>query len=222
MSKRKFWMDYFTSILTAILIIYFAIINKQSFLKTLPTLITLIVQLLNVSVNRYTFLLGGANAVLYAISYLSEGIYFSFFSTILISAPMQFYSFINWSTHTEKRNTDLKRLTNKKLFSCILLTIAGWILSYLVLTPHFKNAAFPVIDALCFAMGITVSVLAARRYIESQYMNALTVGVNIIFWVLITIERPSNLNYLIIACYNLFRVVEASVIWTKKYKCQSI
>ena len=46
-------------LLTAILIIVFSIIRKQSFLKTLPTLVTLIVQLLLARANRFAFLLGG-------------------------------------------------------------------------------------------------------------------------------------------------------------------
>ena len=217
MSKRKILIDYLPSVLTGMLIIYFAIIKEQSFFKTLPTLITLVVQILNVSANRFAFLLGGTNAVIYALSYISEGVYFSFFSALFISAPIQFYSFINWSIHADKKSTALKKASVKKLCISFFGIIAGWGICYFILTPFFKNAAYPILDSFGFSMGIAVSLLAARRYIQSQYMNIISCLVSTIMWILIAIKEPSDFNYAIISFYNLFRVIESSVIWTKKY-----
>ena len=105
LKKRNLFIDYIPMLLTAILIIVFSFMRKQTLLKTLPTLITLVVQLLLARANRFAFLLGGANAVIYGISYLDEGLYFSMISAILISAPIQIYSFFNWS----KKQTGAKR-----------------------------------------------------------------------------------------------------------------
>ena len=57
MKLKKLINDYLLTLAAAVLIIVFAILREQSFLKTLPTLVTLVVQLLLVRANRYAFLL---------------------------------------------------------------------------------------------------------------------------------------------------------------------
>jgi len=66
--KRLAWiLDYALMAAIAALIIVFAVLREQSFLKTLPTLITLVVLVLLANANRFAFLLGGTNALLYGI-----------------------------------------------------------------------------------------------------------------------------------------------------------
>ena len=93
MKLKKLIDNYLLTLAAAVLIIVFAILREQSFLKTLPTLVTLVVQLLLVRANRYAILLGGTNALIYGAAYLSEGLYFSCISAVLMSAPLQYYSF---------------------------------------------------------------------------------------------------------------------------------
>ena len=76
---KKLLVDYLPMAVTGAFIIYFAITREQSFIKVLPTLITLVAQLLNAKANRLVFLVGGANTVLYGITYLFEHLYFSAF-----------------------------------------------------------------------------------------------------------------------------------------------
>ena len=90
---KKRNLDLALAIMAAILIIVFAFLQKQSVIKTLPTLITLVVQIFMVKANRVAFLVGGANAVLYGFSYYSEGLCFSAISNALISAPIMIFSF---------------------------------------------------------------------------------------------------------------------------------
>ena len=80
---KRALIDYLPMALAAAMIITFAVWKEQTFFKTLPTLVTLAVQLLNVRVNRYAFLLGGINAVVYGIVYLTEGLYFSMISALV-------------------------------------------------------------------------------------------------------------------------------------------
>jgi len=93
---KKIFIDYIPMALTAVLIIVSAIINNQSFIKTLPTLVTLIVQLMSSRANRYAFLIGGTNAILYSIAPFSEGLYFSVMTCLCISSPIQYFSFFVW------------------------------------------------------------------------------------------------------------------------------
>jgi hypothetical protein len=67
-------------------------------------------------------------------------------------------------------------------------------------------------------MGITVSLLAAWGYIDSQYMNILSIVLGLLLWILLTVQDPANFNYVIIYVYNLYRIIQTSVSWTKKYR----
>ena len=217
MKKTKLILDYALILAVAILIIVFAVIREQSFIKTLPTLITLIVQLMMVKASRYAFLLGGINAMLYGISYFNESLYFSLVSAVLISAPIQLYSFVVWSKKENKDAPPLRFLGMKKLILSIVLSLIGWGICVFGLSGLFETAVYPTLDSYLFVMGITVSLLAAWGYIDSQYMNVLSTALGLILWILLTIQDPANFNYVILYVYNLYRIIQISVSWTIKY-----
>lgn len=218
MKLRKLLIDYIPMALAGILIIFFSIVKEQTFLKTLPTIVTLFVQILLARANRYSFLLGGTNSVIYGISYLTEGLYFSATSALIMSAPMQIYSFFNWGKNqTGSHRTELRVLGAKKRGIVFLLILLGWALCYFGLSQFFADAAYPSFDTLGFVLGITVTFLSAFRYVESQYISAFSCALHIVMWILICLSNPSNINYLIISVYNLFMVVKAAVNWTRQY-----
>ena len=202
----------------AALILTFAVIRHQTVLKTLPTLITLVVQLLTVRASRYSFLLGGINAVLYSISYFQEGLYFSLLSAAAISVPIQIYSFIAWSSKKKSNGTvELKVLGVKRLTVVALVTLAAWLVCYVAVSPLFDSATYPLLDSYLFAAAITVSLLSAWRYVEAQYISIISSVLSLALWILLVIRDPANMNYVIIAAYNLFRIVQAARNWTRKY-----
>ena len=143
MKLKKLIDNYLLTLAAAVLIIVFAILREQSFLKTLPTLVTLVVQLLLVRANRYAFLLGGTNALIYGAAYLSEGLYFSCISAVLMSAPLQYYSFVVWSRRREKPVGGLRFLSPGKLLATVGATVAIWLVCY-------------------FAMGISSSTFSVN------------------------------------------------------------
>lgn len=223
MKAKKFFIDYLPMAMTAILIITFAVWKEQTFLKTLPTLVTLVVQILLARANRFGFLLGGINACVYGLAYLSEGLYFSVISAIGISAPIQLYSFIVWSKKKSDSNNntaELRRLGFKGFAAVILITIAAWAACYFGLGRFFSGAAYPSFDSFHFAIGLVVSVLAAQRYVESQHINIIPCATSIVMWTLICLSNPSNINMLIISFYNLFMVSKAAIAWGREYRSQ--
>jgi nicotinamide mononucleotide transporter PnuC len=180
--------------------------------------VTLIVQLLLARANRFAFLLGGTNALIYGISYFDEGLYFSVISAILISAPIQIYSFFNWSKkQTSANHTELKTLSTKMRIAVLIATVAAWLTILFGFSGLFKNAQLPAFDSFGFVAGTVVSILAAFRFVESQYISAFSCCLHIIMWIIICTSNPSNINYLIISVYNLFMVVKAAINWTKLY-----
>ena len=216
---KRMLIDYLPMALAAAMIITFAVWKEQTFFKTLPTLITLAVQLLNVRVNRYAFLLGGINAVIYGIVYLTEGLYFSMISALALSAPIQLYAFINWGKNrTSNAKNELRFLSLKQRIWVIGIILCGWGICYFGLSGLFATARMPLPDTLIFSIGITVSVLAAMRYVDSQYINICSCTISIIMWSIICASEPENINYLIISFYNTFMIIKASVSWTRSLK----
>ena len=218
MKIRKILIDSIPAFLVGAVILYVAVTREQTFLKTLPRLITLVVQMLLVAANRYAFLLGGTNAVLYGVAYYSEGLYFSMISALLISAPIQIFSFFRWGKKQKKRGASaIQLLTMKGRIVTFVLAAVLFVLCYFLLAPFFKDGRYPLLDTVCFALGIVVSVLAAFGYVESQYINLVSILLKIGMWILITLESPENFNYIIISLYNGYRVAQAAVQWTRKY-----
>jgi len=240
MNVRKFAIKYLPLILIAAMIIILAVVNTstelasaefadkypndtkttfivKSVVRTLPTLITLIVQLLLVSANRSAFLLGGCNAALYGISYIIDGVYFSAISAILISTPIQLASYFTWKKNSSGKVVEFKKMPIWGLLATIAIIIAGWAGCYFGLSRFFADGNYPFLDALVFSIGTVVTVIVAMRYIESQYLNAISCIIGLVMWILITIKNPTSINQVIISMYNLFRVAQAAINWTRQY-----
>ena len=212
--------NYAVVAITGALVLFFAITRQQGFIKTLPTMVTLLVMLLNARANRYTFLLGGLNSLVYAYVYFCAGIYFSACSAALMSFPLQIISFFNWKKHaSDKTGTDFVCLSAKKTVLVLLSLIPMWAVAYIGLGSFIKGN-FPVLDCYLFVASILVTVLSAMRIIQSPYINAVSCILNLTMWGMITVQSPENINYVFIGLYNLIMVIESAVIWTKKYKSQ--
>ena len=217
-SKRELFVDYIPTVLAGILIICFAIVKEQTFLKTLPTLITLIVLLMSVHANRFAFLVGASNCVLYTLAYISEGLYFSAASAFLVSMPIQIFSFFVWSRHKEgKTKAKLARMKGWQIAVSLVACVPLWVGCYFGLSSFF-DASYAEVDCLLFVLGLVVSALVAFRFVEGQYLNALSCLISLALWIVICYKDPSNINYVIISVYNLFRTVEAAINWTCLYK----
>lgn len=201
----------------AVLIVFFAVIRQQTFLKTLPTLVTLVVQVMMARANRYGFLVGGCNAVLYGLAYWSEGLFFSAISAALFSFPMQVYSFFQWKNHSKDGVVSFRILKRRDFLLWTAGTLLGWVGCVLFLGPVFAGSDFLLPDSFLFVSGIVVTILSAVRYLESQYLSLISSVVSIGMYVVMVFRDPADMNYLIISVYNLFRVIQTAVRWTKIY-----
>jgi nicotinamide riboside transporter PnuC len=217
-TKRELLVDYLPTALVGILIVIFAILKEQTLLKTLPTLITLVVLIMSVRANRYAFLVGASNCVLYTMAYLSEGLIFSAINAFLVSMPIQLFSFFVWSRHKEGRTQSaLVRMRWWQLLVSILAIFPAWAGSFFGLGAFFEGN-MAILDSLIFVLGILISVLIAFRFIEGQYFNVVSCLLNLAMFIMLCIESPDNVNFLIISVYNLFRVVQAAINWSLLYK----
>ncbi len=219
-SKKELFIDYIPTFLIGILIIVFALLKQQTFINTLPTLITLVVLIMSVRANRYAFLLGAGNCVLYTIAYMSEGVIFSAVSALLVSMPIQVFSFFVWSKHKDgKTRSTLIKMKWWLLMLAIVAIFPAWAGCYFGMGAFFEGN-MAILDSLVFVLGLLISLLVAFRFIEGQYFNVISCGIALVMWIYICIENPSNINFLIISFYNLFRTVQAAVNWTLLYRKQ--
>lgn len=217
-TKKELFVDYIPTLLVGIMIIVFAILNEQSFIKTLPTLITLVVLIMSVRANRFAFLVGASNCVLYTIAYISEGVYFSAANALLVSMPIQIFSFFVWSKHKSgKTSSQLIRMKWWQLLLSAVAILPAWAGCYFGLSAFFEGN-MAVLDSLVFVLGILISVLIAFRLIEGQYFNLVSCIISLVMWIFICVKEPSSMNFVIISVYNLYRTAQAAVNWTLLYR----
>ena len=219
MNRKKIWLEWVPIGVCAVAILVCAFVFKQKWYKVLPTLNTLIILLLSARVDRRSFILGGLNAALYGIGYFTEGLYFSVINCLLVSMPLQLFSFFNWKKHADGHSTKLRTLGWKGHAVVIFAMAVGCLLCYWFLLPFFgggqKQAA---LDIFLFVIGLIITVLSMLRYVEAPYYNLISSAANLTMWILICTGNVANLNYLIMGSYSLFRVAQAAITWTKQYK----
>ena len=216
---KKLWLEWVPIGICAVAILVCAFVFKQKWYKVLPTLNTLIILLLSARVDRRSFLIGGLNAAFYGIGFFTEGLYFSVINCLLVSMPLQLFSFFNWKKHADGNSTKLRMLGWKGEAIVIGSTVIGCQLCYWLLLPFFGGGQQQAaLDIFLFVIGLVITVLALLRYVETPYYNLMSAMTNLTMWILICVGNVANLNYVIMAAYSLFRVAQSAITWTKQYQ----
>lgn len=216
---KKIITELLPIVITGILLIVCSIIFKQKFIKLLPTLVSLVVMILSARVSRFAFLLGGLNSALYSVGYFMERLYPSAVSALAFSFPIQIASFILWSKNqTEKKEVKVRRLTKKSGSIVLLCTVIGWIGSFLVYRELGTKSL--VLDNTLFVLGIVITIMQMLRFVESPFLNVISLSVGIVQWTVLTIENTANINYLIYYVYCFYFSIVAIFEWIRIYKGQ--
>ena len=84
---------------TAALITAAGLYFHQDFFRILPLYVSLFVLIFSAKVNRYAFLIGGLNSILYAAVYFAYGLYGMAVYAFVFSFPIQMLSFFCWKNH---------------------------------------------------------------------------------------------------------------------------
>ena len=218
-NHKKIWLEWVPIGICAIAILTCAFVFKQKWYKVLPTLNTLVILLLSARVDRRSFLIGGLNAAFYGIGFFTEGLYFSVINCLLVSMPLQLFSFFNWKKHADGNSAKLRTLGWRGEAVVISSTVVGCQLCYWLLLPFFEGGQQQVmLDIFLFVIGLVITVLALLRYVETPYYNLISAIANVVMWVSICTGNIANINYLIMAAYSLFRVAQSAITWTKQYR----
>ena len=130
------------------------IIFKQDFWRMVPLYVSLFIAFMNSRVNRYAPLVGGLNSILYALVYLSYGLYSSAAYAFFISMTLQMVTFVRWNKRPLGNSTELRRLKAWQMITSVSLLAVG----YVCLCFITKNVSqYFLLDNIITALGILVN-----------------------------------------------------------------
>jgi len=206
-------------VITYIAILTTGIIFKQPFYRILPLFVSVIVMTLQSSANRFGYLFGGINALLYAVVYMNLGAYATALSGLVFSFPMQLITFIYWNKRSYEKSVVFKKMSrNLRLFTAATFLCACAVCFCIL---ESVGSLYAVLDTLSSIIGIYVTILTMLAFIEYSYLWPINGVLNIFFNVQMMLNEPSQITYLIYAIYSLYCVMLAFVNVRKLYKKQN-
>lgn len=204
--------------ISAVLITFFGIYFKQSFLRILPLYISLVVGLLQSKVNRYACLVGSMNSLLYGFVYFYYDLYGSLFSALLFSFPVQLLTFIRWNKNKWEHSTVLKKLSLKQR----LLLSAGFIVSLIamwIILPLI-GSQYVFLDSLTNMLGIIIYFLTMFAYVEYTFLMLINGVIGIALYIEMLAESPEMSTFLVYSVYSFICIFMAFFQARKLYASQ--
>lgn len=195
-------ITYALMAITIVLITFFGVKYPQNMLNTAPLYISIVVMLLQTRVNRYAFLLGGVNSLLYAAVYFYYGLYGSAFYSIVVSFVLQIATFIKWGKKSyNKTSTVFKTMGGKKFSIFSVIFVICWITCYYV----FKTigSSHTLLDNSIMLLGIVTTFMTMFAYVEWTYLQLLGVIVSVALYVGMIKKNPEMTAYLVYTLYSL-------------------
>lgn len=218
MSKKDKLFEIILVGVTFVLILTTGIIFKQKFFAILPLFISLIVMILQSRVNSIGFLMGGLNSVLYAIVYLSFGLYASAAYAFFVSFPMQLMTFINWRKRPYGKSTILRKLSAKqRIFGAIALVTLWFALTAIV---NALGGSYGGLDSAVSLIGVVGTMLSMFAFIEYSYFNMATNFLSVILYINMLGAMPEQSTYLVSSAFGLVCNARAFLIAHRLYKKQ--
>ena len=193
--------------------------------RLLPIWISHIIMLMTTKANRYAFLMGGLNSILYAAVYFHLTLYSSAFYALLFSFPMQVVSFLNWNKDAYKHSTVLKSL-NKKQMSFVLLGLAGvWsFLSFvwpvICRALSMETSEYMYLDNATSILGITSTLLCTFKYLEYPLFSMISGIIGVVLNITVVMNDPAHTPYLIYGIYSLICVFKGYIYMIKLHREQ--
>ena len=195
-------------------IIACAAVFGQKFIKVLPVAVSLFVVLLSAHANRYTFLIGAANSVIYSVGYFMERLYASVASALLLSFPVQLVSFILWKRRSYRNTSrNIRFIPPKNYFWLVPLFAGLWAAFYWLFSA--AGSSNTALDNTMFILGIFSSFFLMLGFFENVFVSLASTSLGIWLWTTLTIGNIANITYLLYYVYLLFRQVQMLFIWRK-------
>lgn len=211
-----------TIAVTFVSILVTGIVFHQEFWRMLPLFISLVVMLLQAKVNRYAYLIGGLNSILYAVAYFSMGIREAALSALLTSFPFQIVTFILWQRKTKGNVTKLRKLNILAIIGITAAFVLSWVVMFFWF-PHDKTAStFTVVmDTTTTLLGFVTTMLTLLRFREYIVTQIIATPLTLAMHVMIMVRGDmANITYVIYTVYTIICLVMA-LIRIRKQKTES-
>ena len=189
-------------VLTGIGVSITGVIFSQGIFRILPLYVSLFVMMLQGKANRYGYLLGSINSVIYTAVYLYYGLISAAFSTLLVSAPMQLFTFFRWSKRSYKKSTVFKRLSAKGWAVSILLTALFYIALHLM--SSLTGGKYIILDSLGSALNFVSTGLTLLAYVEYTPFQLLSGIVGVLLNIQMIPDLPEQTTFLV---YSIFATI---------------
>lgn len=190
----------------------------QMLIKILPVCISLVVVLLSARANRYTFLLGAANSVLYMAGYFLEKLYGTVLSAAF-GAVLQLVSFFRWRSRAYGRATRFRKMRGGVRAAFVAAFAAAWGVAAFALGRAGGNAV--ALDSLSLVLGFTLPVLIMFAYLEALPLQILNSALVVALWISIIAQgNLANLTYLVSGVYGFYMTVRMVITWITLYRAQ--
>lgn len=161
----------------------------------IPLLVSAVVMFLQSRVNRYAFLIGAINSILYAIAYIKMSLYATALYAITVSCLLQIVTFINWQRYTTPKETKLRKMSGKVRGILFGGMLAGWLLLYLIFLRF--NSQYLLLDNSVAVLGTISTILCALRFKEYTFLQVVGSIIGIITYILMLNEDPSRIIWVV-------------------------
>ncbi len=215
LKNKKFWVIIcmFIAITTT------GIIFGQKWYRILPLYISLFVMMMQAKANRYGYIIGGLNAVLYAIVNVSLKLYAAAVSAFFFSFPMQIFTFILWNKRAYKQSTEFRKFSKKQSIIFYALLVIVWIIAFFA--TENSDSPYRILDNTSSILGIAVTIICLFSFIEYTYLQLVSSVLTIFLYIQMITDNPAQITYLIYSCYSFACVFMGTKYVRKLYKEQN-
>lgn len=195
-------------------IITCGVIFKTHPIKVLPLCVSCFVMFLQARVNRYAFLLGGLNSIIYGFTNITMTLYSSAANAFLVSFPLQIITFINWNKNTKNGETETKKLNTKARLGLFGGMVGFWGILFLIFS--FLASPYIILDNTITVLGFVTTALCMFRYSEYAILQLVGSCVSLVTYIIMTVDDISNIVWIIFTSYSLVCTVIAFITMNKR------
>ena len=187
--------------------------------KILPLFNSLFIVMMQAKANRYAYILGGINSILYAIIYIFTGLYALAMYAFCFSFPIGLLTFFRWNKNSYEKSTRFSSMNTKWRLLTALAFFAVFGITILVL--RLLGSDFALLDTSVSLLGILVSILTMLARVEYAPLWLLSSVLSLALNIQVTISDITFFPYTISATYNLICTATALFNVFRLYKKQT-
>ena len=188
--------------ITFILITVFAFVYPDDILRFIPLYFSMGIMFLSSKANRFSFIFGALNCILYSFVFMKLKLYSSVASSLFMSLPLQIMTFILWGKNKYKKTTIFKKLTKKQIVTVSIISVVAWVMLNTITS--FMGAENTLLDSFTFVLGTVATLLTMLQYIEYTYVSLVSNIVTLVLYLTILPAEPSQITYVI---YQIYAVI---------------